>query len=424
MQQLQQAQANLNQQLRDATAGAGNASLMQAQLQQQLGNFGGGLGANFNQLGGGNMVGFGSNLGGAFGNLSNLGSNIGQLGGGNHIGGGPSMLDVQRAENFLGAMTANAGMQGMGQLSSLMNQNQAALLQSRLNGSIFGQSSSMPMSQDSLINKNHSILSSLAAANQGFNNGGFNPLGQQIDQEIALAKRRRSLGETLTPLRKASQLNGVGMANNPEMATAAEIVAMEDIHSSRKAEPKSRRKAKSFPVKLMSALIENSSDDVIAWLPDGKSFVIVNPDLFVDTILSKTFKECKYASFVRKLHRWGFVRLTSGTGTDCFHHPLFQRNRTDLCARIVCTPRDPLKASESESEKRVAVATSMTNDKPPSLAGVEKFFKSRPCTSQSDAGEKIENEEHELENEAEKEQEHVVANVSTSIVVPTAAAAV
>lgn len=98
---------------------------------------------------------------------------------------------------------------------------------------------------------------------------------------------------------------------------------------------KSRQKrTKSFPEKLMDALMNNQRDDAVSWLPDGKSFVVVNDELFVGQVLSKEFKASKYSSFVRKLHRWGFVRLTSGTGTDCFHHPLFQKGREDLAAEI------------------------------------------------------------------------------------------
>ena len=80
------------------------------------------------------------------------------------------------------------------------------------------------------------------------------------------------------------------------------------------AKKEKKKRAKTFPEKLMHALIEHSDEEAVAWLPDGKSFVIVNPDLFCDDVLSNVFKISKYASFVRKLHRWGFVRLTSGTG--------------------------------------------------------------------------------------------------------------
>jgi hypothetical protein len=95
-----------------------------------------------------------------------------------------------------------------------------------------------------------------------------------------------------------------------------------DVRANAKRKEKKKR-AKTFPEKLMQGMIDfGGDDDAIAWLPDGKSFVIVNPDLFCDRLLMNVFKESKYASFVRKLHRWGFVRLTSGTGTDCFSHPV------------------------------------------------------------------------------------------------------
>jgi hypothetical protein len=204
---------------------------------------------------------------------------------------------------------------------------------------------------------------------------------------------------------------------------------MEDAQHSRKSEPKSRRKVKSFPVKLMTALIEHPNDDAVAWLPDGKSFVIVNPDLFVETTLKQTFKECKYASFVRKLHRWGFVRLTSGTGTDCFHHPLFQRNRAALCARIVCTPRDLFKnCVPGDTESRIEVVTSMPNDKPPSLAGVEKFFRSKPARESDATNKEDDDDDHAgdrdvQEGEKDDEGEGLQVQVPSSVI-PTAEAAV
>jgi hypothetical protein len=134
---------------------------------------------------------------------------------------------------------------------------------------------------------------------------------------------------------------------------------------------KSQRRSKSFPVKLMTTLMEHPHEDAVAWLPDGKSFVVVHPDAFCDVVLKKTFKECKYASFVRKLHRWGFVRLTSGTGTDCFHHPLFQRHRMDMVSRIICTPRETASANPTK-QQQLALEVGQ-----PSLQGVEKFFRGR-----------------------------------------------
>jgi len=137
-----------------------------------------------------------------------------------------------------------------------------------------------------------------------------------------------------------------------------------------------KRRARTFPEKLMQAMVEGpANENAVAWLPDGKSFVVVDADLFVTDILSIVFKECKYASFVRKLHRWGFVRLTSGTGTDCFHHPLFQKGRRDLASKITCAGRDkdqPVKGGRF--------------DKPPSLAGVERFIRARAVAAAQQAG--------------------------------------
>ena len=98
----------------------------------------------------------------------------------------------------------------------------------------------------------------------------------------------------------------------------------------------SPRRSKSFPLKLWDAMRNHANDEAFEWLPDGKSFIIINPDIFCSEILDNCFKSSKYGSFIRKLHRYGFLRLTSGTGTDCFHHPLFQRSQKNLVGKIEC----------------------------------------------------------------------------------------
>ncbi|KAG7351991.1 HSF-type DNA-binding protein [Nitzschia inconspicua] len=135
-----------------------------------------------------------------------------------------------------------------------------------------------------------------------------------------------------------------------------------------------RKRKQTFPEKLMQAIMDHGNDETVAWLPDGKSFVVVSPDRFCCDVLSKVFKEAKYASFVRKLHRWGFVRLTSGTGTDCFHHPQFQKNEIELANSIRCMPRGD---DKTNPDPTVADGSTNTNSAHalPSLAGVEKFIK-------------------------------------------------
>jgi len=48
-----------------------------------------------------------------------------------------------------------------------------------------------------------------------------------------------------------------------------------------------------------------------SWSDDGKSIVILDKTLFCELILPLFFKRTKFPSFVRKLFRWGFSRVTS-----------------------------------------------------------------------------------------------------------------
>ena len=145
-----------------------------------------------------------------------------------------------------------------------------------------------------------------------------------------------------------------------------------------------KKRAKTFPEKLMQAMMDHEDEEAVGWLPDGKSFVIVSPDRFVQDILNNVFKQAKYASFIRKLHRWGFMRLTSGTGTDCFHHPLFQKNRKDLASKITCSTKDkPPAAAMLLGAKGAGGMRGMAfhDAKPPSLAGVEKFIRAKAAAA-------------------------------------------
>jgi HSF-type DNA-binding len=65
-----------------------------------------------------------------------------------------------------------------------------------------------------------------------------------------------------------------------------------------------------FPQRLMAVLGDAALVDIISWLPHGRSFVIIRPDVFTDEIMPKHFPpmdaraSSKYPSFTRKLNRW------------------------------------------------------------------------------------------------------------------------
>lgn len=95
-----------------------------------------------------------------------------------------------------------------------------------------------------------------------------------------------------------------------------------------------RRRAIPFPLKLMQVLSDEEYCHIISWMPNGRSFVILRPKAFVSDILPKHFKSAQYASFTRKLARWGFARCEDGTGE--FYHPQFRKGRIDLAEKMTC----------------------------------------------------------------------------------------
>eukprot|EP01083_Nonionella_stella_P076892 209695_1 len=103
-----------------------------------------------------------------------------------------------------------------------------------------------------------------------------------------------------------------------------------------------RKTAVRFPAKLMQVLSSKQCEHIIAWTRNGSCFVIKKPSLLVKEVLPFYFKEAKYTSFTRKLHRWGFVKTnlkdSSNTQTIYFHK-YFQRGDPDLCEKMDCSNR-------------------------------------------------------------------------------------
>ena len=72
-----------------------------------------------------------------------------------------------------------------------------------------------------------------------------------------------------------------------------------------------RDKSENFLQRLMAALADPTLAHVLAWLPHGRSFVIIRPKLFAQEVMPLYFPPVngratthKYSSFTRKLNRW------------------------------------------------------------------------------------------------------------------------
>ena len=115
----------------------------------------------------------------------------------------------------------------------------------------------------------------------------------------------------------ATALSQLVEASSPPAADAAFALAVgqrsvisDDDESCKKNKACDVNKRGIFPQRLMSILSDTSLTDIVTWLPNGKSFVIVRPDVFTETVLPKYLPpvdargSTKYPSFTRKLNRW------------------------------------------------------------------------------------------------------------------------
>jgi len=85
-----------------------------------------------------------------------------------------------------------------------------------------------------------------------------------------------------------------------------------------------------FPAKL-HVLLERSevcgTRDIVAWLPDGKSFKVHDTITFTDKIMCSYFSQTKYNSFRRQCYIYGFRLRRDGA----FVHRLFRRDDWKAC---------------------------------------------------------------------------------------------
>lgn len=75
-----------------------------------------------------------------------------------------------------------------------------------------------------------------------------------------------------------------------------------------------------FPMKLHMILSKEEFNEMICWLPHGRSWRVLNQDEFEKKIIPLFFKHGRYASFHRQVNGWGFRRITSGNDFNSYYH--------------------------------------------------------------------------------------------------------
>mmetsp|Transcript_14442 Transcript_14442/g.31657 ORF Transcript_14442/g.31657 Transcript_14442/m.31657 type:complete len:545 (+) Transcript_14442:174-1808(+) len=109
--------------------------------------------------------------------------------------------------------------------------------------------------------------------------------------------------------------------------------------------------ARKLPAMLSSMLSDADLTSCIQWQPHGRSWRIINRDVYTAKALPAYFGHENYASFVRVVNAWGFRRIVRGPDRDSYYHELFLRGRPDLHVRMKRLSSDHRKTPQNKEDK-------------------------------------------------------------------------
>jgi hypothetical protein len=79
-------------------------------------------------------------------------------------------------------------------------------------------------------------------------------------------------------------------------------------------------KEQTFPVKLHMILSNPEFEDIVGWLPHGRSWRILQQKAFEEKVIPLYFRHGRYSSFARQVNGWGFRRITHGSDYNSYYH--------------------------------------------------------------------------------------------------------
>eukprot|EP00980_Cylindrotheca_fusiformis_P024310 scaffold11726_cov112-Cylindrotheca_fusiformis.AAC.4 len=168
--------------------------------------------------------------------------------------------------------------------------------------------------------------------NQRFSSGDLgagiqNQVQQQEDQQLPqhhpLMHHRPALIslEQLGPPTIQNAIPGVSLETAVPNSFTASTLSRFPTASLSTVQLSTAHRAQTFPMKLHQILCDPFFQDSIAWLPDGRSWRILNQEAFVDMLVqNQYFKHSNFQSFMRQVNGWGFRRLHQGPDLWSYHH--------------------------------------------------------------------------------------------------------
>ncbi|KAL7538104.1 hypothetical protein ACHAXR_008289 [Thalassiosira sp. AJA248-18] len=107
-----------------------------------------------------------------------------------------------------------------------------------------------------------------------------------------------------------------------------------------------------FPAKLHIILSRPQFSGIIAWMPHGRAWKVLDKKLLMSEVAPKYFVQKKFESFTRQLSGWGFKRLhQSGPDAGAYYHECFLRGLPRLTGLIVRAPTNLGKPAPNPDEE-------------------------------------------------------------------------
>jgi HSF-type DNA-binding len=100
-----------------------------------------------------------------------------------------------------------------------------------------------------------------------------------------------------------------------------------------------------FPAKLHAILLRPDLQNIVSWLPHGRSWKVWDGPAFEKRVIAVYFEFTKHpnSSFFRQAKLWGFLRMKRmGPDKDSYYHPRFLRGLPHLCKDVRRPPASHL----------------------------------------------------------------------------------
>jgi len=86
-----------------------------------------------------------------------------------------------------------------------------------------------------------------------------------------------------------------------------------------------------FPVKLYAILAQKEFNDIICWMPHGRSWKVLKPSMFESLVMPLFFEYSNYHSFNRLVNAWSFRRISSGPDRGSYYHEVRKIYKDPRC---------------------------------------------------------------------------------------------